>query len=145
MTDEPARYPLPTSLLRVSDAERERVAEQLRAAAGEGRLTLAESDERQAAAYAASTREDLAVLTADLPRPDAPERPSGRALSPAARRRLAVHATIVAVIAISMVVRWALGPVWFFWPLFPAFWLAVSVLVHYRVATRPRGFSAAVS
>ena len=53
--------------LRVSDADRERVAERLRHAAGEGRLTIEELDERVEAAYAARTGADLVALTADLP------------------------------------------------------------------------------
>jgi Domain of unknown function (DUF1707)/Cell wall-active antibiotics response 4TMS YvqF len=53
--------------LRISDADRERVAEQLRDAAGEGRLTVDELDERLERAYAARTGSDLAPLTADLP------------------------------------------------------------------------------
>jgi hypothetical protein len=52
--------------LRASDAERERTADQLRHAAGEGRLTVDELDERLAAAYAARTRGDLQALTADV-------------------------------------------------------------------------------
>jgi hypothetical protein len=55
--------------LRVSDADRERVAERLRDAAGEGRLTVEELDERLERAYAARTGTDLAPLTADLPEP----------------------------------------------------------------------------
>jgi len=53
--------------MRVSDDDRHRVAEILREAAGEGRLELAELDERLEAAYAARTCADLAPLTADLP------------------------------------------------------------------------------
>jgi hypothetical protein len=53
--------------LRVSDADRERVAERLRDAAGEGRLTVEELDERVEAAYGARTAGELAELTADLP------------------------------------------------------------------------------
>jgi hypothetical protein len=55
--------------LRVSDADREGVAERLREAAGEGRLTMEELDERVEAAYNARTGADLAPLTADLPHP----------------------------------------------------------------------------
>jgi hypothetical protein len=55
--------------LRVSDADRERIAERLRDAAGEGRLTVDELDERLERAYAARTGSDLAPLTADLPEP----------------------------------------------------------------------------
>ena len=52
--------------LRASDAERERTADQLRRAAGEGRLTVEELDERLNAAYAARTRGELAQLVADV-------------------------------------------------------------------------------
>jgi uncharacterized protein DUF1707 len=59
--------------LRASDAERERTAEGLRHAAGEGRLTVDELDERLAAAYGAVTRGDLERLTADLALPSTPD------------------------------------------------------------------------
>ncbi|MCW2760664.1 MAG: hypothetical protein JWR85_865 [Marmoricola sp.] len=55
------------SRLRVSDADRHRVAELLREAAGEGRLDIEELDERLEAAYAAKTSADLVPITADLP------------------------------------------------------------------------------
>jgi hypothetical protein len=53
--------------LRASDADRERVAKILHDAMGEGRLTLAELDERLQSTYAAKTLGDLVPLTADLP------------------------------------------------------------------------------
>jgi hypothetical protein len=52
--------------LRASDAERERTADQLRHAAGEGRLTLEELEERLNAAYAARTRGELEQLVGDV-------------------------------------------------------------------------------
>jgi Domain of unknown function (DUF1707) len=52
--------------LRASDAERERTADQLRHAAGEGRLTIEELDERLNAAYAARTRGELEQLVGDV-------------------------------------------------------------------------------
>jgi Domain of unknown function (DUF1707) len=55
--------------LRVSDADREQAAEVLRQAAGDGRLTLDELDERLATAYAAKTYADLEAVTTDLPGP----------------------------------------------------------------------------
>lgn len=67
----------PDLWLRASDAERETVVERLQVALGEGRLTVTEFDERARDAYAATTRADLAALTADLPeaelRPAVPE------------------------------------------------------------------------
>ncbi|MFF2654042.1 DUF1707 domain-containing protein [Streptomyces sp. NPDC058045] len=56
-----------TSDLRASDADRERVAEQLREAMAEGRLDLEEFGERLDQAYRARTYGELAPLTRDLP------------------------------------------------------------------------------
>ncbi|MCC8244469.1 DUF1707 SHOCT-like domain-containing protein [Saccharothrix luteola] len=53
---------------RAADNDRAAVAEELSRAHAEGRLTLAEFDERTRAAYQARTYADLAPLTADLPR-----------------------------------------------------------------------------
>ena len=56
--------PLPE--LRASDADRERTADLLRQAAGEGRLTVEELEERLHTTYAARTHRELERLTADL-------------------------------------------------------------------------------
>jgi len=53
--------------LRASDADRERVARILHDAMAEGRLTIAELDERLQQVYAAKTLGDLVPMTADLP------------------------------------------------------------------------------
>lgn len=53
--------------VRVSDAERDKAAEILRAGYAEGRLSRAELDERIGTAYGAKTRADLRDLTSDLP------------------------------------------------------------------------------
>ena len=53
--------------LKASDADRERIVEQLRRHAAEGRLTMDEFEERMAAAYEARTYGALAELTRDLP------------------------------------------------------------------------------
>jgi hypothetical protein len=53
--------------LRASDADRERIAETLREAAGDGRLTMDELDERLDAVYAAKTYAELQPITHDLP------------------------------------------------------------------------------
>lgn len=58
MTDRP---------ILASDNERESVVDVLREAYTEGRLTLAEFEERTSAAYAARTWSDLRELTSDLP------------------------------------------------------------------------------
>lgn len=57
--------------IRASDGEREQTIERLRAAAGEGRLTLEELADRIENATASRTRAQLSALTADLPEPAA--------------------------------------------------------------------------
>lgn len=56
-----------TPELRASHADRDRVVEVLRVAAGDGRLTPAELDERVGAALSARTVGELTALTVDLP------------------------------------------------------------------------------
>ena len=60
--------------MRIGDAERDQAVARLREAAGQGRLTLAELEERVARALAARTDDELATLVGDLPRPSAPRR-----------------------------------------------------------------------
>jgi Domain of unknown function (DUF1707) len=60
--------------VRASDSERDQVAAQLQRHFGEGRLSLAELEERVGEAYAAKTREQLRALTADLPADAGPRR-----------------------------------------------------------------------
>lgn len=55
--------------LRAADADRQKIADQLKAALDEGRLSLHEYDDRVGQAYAARTYKELLVLVADLPRP----------------------------------------------------------------------------
>lgn len=66
MTNLPSEYPGPGSM-RASDSDRDRVAEALREAAAEGRLSLDELDERLDRVFAAKTYADLVPLTSDLP------------------------------------------------------------------------------
>jgi hypothetical protein len=72
--------------LRASDADRERVANVLREAAGDGRLTMDELDERLDAVYAAKTYAELEPITHDLPDGGAtyvPARAASATLDPA--------------------------------------------------------------
>ncbi|MFC5142823.1 DUF1707 domain-containing protein [Actinomycetospora rhizophila] len=125
--------------LRVADAERERVAEVLARAHGEGRLTLAEYDERVRAAHGAVVRADLAPLTADLPSAPAP----APGVAEAPRRRpspLRVAVAVWAAVSVINLVIWvavsvgtggAVAP-WWIWVAGP--WGAVLALQ--AVATR---------
>ncbi|MEV4345460.1 DUF1707 domain-containing protein [Actinoplanes sp. NPDC049596] len=55
--------------MRAADADRHKVAEQLKAALDEGRLSLDEYDDRVRTAYASKTYQELLLLLTDLPRP----------------------------------------------------------------------------
>src|SRR6516165_138655 len=66
--------------LRASHEDRDQVVEVLRVAAGDGRLTAEELDERLEAGLTARTHAELAVLTRDLP--------AGPGLAPAAPKDL---------------------------------------------------------
>lgn len=68
--------------LRVSDAEREPVVEQLRQAFAEGRLTKDEFDQRLALALSARTHGELAPVLSGLPIPVQPPGPVARPPSP---------------------------------------------------------------
>lgn len=76
MDDNENPAPLPhRDPIRASDADRDAVANQLREALAEGRVTPAEHSERLERVYDATTRGDLVPLTEDLPAvPDTPSR-----------------------------------------------------------------------
>jgi Domain of unknown function (DUF1707) len=68
--------------LRASDRDREKAVDALREAAGEGRLTVDELDERVALAYRARTRGDLVELLDDVLVPAEPAPPARRRRRP---------------------------------------------------------------
>ncbi|MET8152563.1 DUF1707 domain-containing protein [Actinoplanes sp. NPDC049668] len=118
--------------LRTSDTEREQVAEILRAAMAEGRLTLEEGEERLGRVYAAKFRDELAPLTADLPdngRRALAETPQARA---ATRRGVRRHASFVAVTAVLLTGLWLLSGAHFFWPAIPLVFLVIGLMRHVR-------------
>jgi hypothetical protein len=67
---------MPEPHLRAGDTDRTAVATVLGRHMADGRLTVAEYDERVARAYAARTYGDLAELTADLPAADGGRSPA---------------------------------------------------------------------
>lgn len=96
--------------MRAADSDRERVAEQLRSAHAEGRLDLAEYDQRVQQAWAARTYGELEVLTADLPqpRPQAPAIPQeGRSSGQHQHRGRAAVAAWASASAINLAI-WAI-------------------------------------
>ncbi|WP_328467491.1 DUF1707 domain-containing protein [Actinoplanes sp. NBC_00393] len=122
----------PTARLRASDAEREHVADILRANMTEGRLDLAEGEERLATAYAARFRDELHPLTADLPdggRRALARTPQARV---ATRRSLQRHASFIMVIAGVLTGVWLLSGADFFWPMIPLAFLVIGLIRHAR-------------
>lgn len=107
---EPSHTPAP----RASDADRDHTAARLRDAVGEGRLTLAEADDRIAAAYTAVHHHELAALTADLPAPPPPPAPPARHRPP-----------VLPIVLFVLAVAWIASPLPFPWPL-----LLIALLVH---------------
>jgi Domain of unknown function (DUF1707) len=97
-----------TSALRIADADRERVAERLRKAAGEGRLAPDELEERLEAAFSARTETELAPLVADLP---------GEARARPRRRKRDLRPFVAT--SILLVAIWALTGAGYFWPVWP--------------------------
>lgn len=108
--------------VRASDSERERVAKLISVAAGEGRITVAEADERLERVYAARFRHELGQFVADLP---APAPPPARFPN-----RLRLHAVLAVVVSLLLVLRWVAMDVPFFWPAGPMFLLWGSLLLH---------------
>jgi hypothetical protein len=105
--------------LRASQAERERVVERLRVHAGEGRLDLAELEERIEAAFAAKTRGELAELMADLPEPP-PRRRGGAPVRAVALGSVAA-ALLPLALAIALFTLAPTGVAWIGWPVL-AWW-----------------------
>jgi hypothetical protein len=123
---------MPESHLRAGDTDRTAVATVLGRHMADGRLTVAEYDERVARAYAARTYGELAELTADLPasprdrsaEPVRREHPTAaHACGPMARRRDASAAwaawrrTAMIVVCIWAISSVAATQFIYFWPI----------------------------
>ncbi|MET0190128.1 MAG: DUF1707 domain-containing protein [Pseudonocardia sediminis] len=110
---------------RIGDAERERTAALLGEHVGDGRLQLAEFEERVGAAYAARTRGDLDAVVADLPGVRGRTAPGHPRRSPDPRRGLRIAmtvmwanwlATTVVCLLIWGMIALAQGTPGYFWP-----------------------------
>jgi hypothetical protein len=103
-----------TGHFRASDADRDQVAERLRAAATEGRIGYDELEERLGKTLGARTYADLEAVVADLPpSPPARRRPLLPA-SPLARVAI-VAAVAVPVVLAAIVVLTAVLSAWILW------------------------------
>ena len=95
---------------RAADRDRERTLDELRGHAAEGRLDLAELEERSAAALRARTLADLAELTRDLPGKPRSRKPARPSREPLLR---------LALLAALLVGIWAVTGGGYFWPAWP--------------------------
>jgi uncharacterized protein DUF1707/2TM domain-containing protein len=110
--------------LRVGDAERGQVIDQLADHHAAGRLTLPEFEERMAAAWTARTGAELQVLVRDLPAPARPAPPA------AARPRLDDQArTYLAVMALLWLI-WLVTGAGYPWPIWPMLGWGIGVAGH---------------
>jgi hypothetical protein len=114
------------SELLASDADRERVADRLRGAAGEGRLTPAELEERLEGAFSARTEAELEPLVADLPAPARPPRSRDR-----------THERTYVAVMLLLVAIWALTGAGYFWPIWPMLGWGIGVLADAGRLGRP--------
>jgi hypothetical protein len=112
---------------RASDSDREEVAERLRHATSEGRITGSELEERLEALHASRTQGELLGLVADLPATPSPSHPS----FPLRRWAAALGAGALLLVALPML---ALGRV--------RTSVAVVPTGHPRQLELPRGFAA---
>ncbi|WP_020667096.1 DUF1707 domain-containing protein [Amycolatopsis nigrescens] len=115
--------------VRASDIEREKFAHRIETANGEGRLSLEETDRRLGLVYDATYRHELEWLVTDLP-PEPVEQRTSAEVSQHAGKALRTHAIVVGIFSVFLVARWIVSGVPFFWPAFPMFWLALSLVVH---------------
>ena len=118
--------------VRVSDAERERAAADLREHFALGRLTEDELADRVAAAYAARTAGELAAVRADLPAlPATPQQARAELAARRAelrRRLLQQSGGALAPFAICTIIWVATGANGMFWPIWVALFTVIPLL-----------------
>ena len=118
----------PRAQLRASDADRQAVVEQLRTYVAEGRLTMAEFEERSSATYASRTYGDLWRVTSDLPAPTPArtasgppvrQRPEGRAPQKHPHLLSGVTGTLIVINGFLVLIWLLTSPGGYFWPIWP--------------------------
>jgi hypothetical protein len=138
------------SRLRISNADRDKAIEQLRAALDEGRIDLAEFDERSMAAYNAKTNAELDLIFEDLPggRPKEGEvvpaaapseaRPRGPHGVPHAHRAFHELPALRALVTVGFICTGIWLASWIssgepgsFWPIWPILGLGIATVVQW--------------
>jgi hypothetical protein len=113
------------SELLASDADRDRMAERLRTATAEGRLTSEELEERLETAFSARTEAELEPLVADLPAATVSTPPAGRGER---RRWDNDHVRAYLGVSLMLVAIWALTGAGYFWPIWPMLGWGIGVV-----------------
>lgn len=137
MTPDASSGPAPTprsahaAQLRIGDEERGATARQLIYHHAEGRLTLAELDDRMAMTWAARTSTDLAVVMSDLPLPRSTPQ---RGLSRADVIGLRVHAAAYVLVVAGLWLVWAMTGTGHPWPIYPMLGWGLGLLGHWAGA-----------
>jgi|ERR1022692_194156 hypothetical protein len=133
--------------IRISDADRDRVTARLRDHYAEGRLTLAELDERITATLTAKTFGDLRPIMADLPGPGAVPPRAQLGVRPATAPLIVRHRgprLLPLLMVVSLAALLIPGGGWLFFAFLKAFlvfWLVAcvaGVLIASRIRRRVR-------
>ncbi|WP_280448305.1 DUF1707 SHOCT-like domain-containing protein [Nocardia brasiliensis] len=121
--------------VRASDADREKIVEQLRLAMNEGRLSLHEFDDRVQQVYAAKTYGELTPVLADLPT----QRNTRAAVSNRVPQWVVIMWTPWVFVNMLCLLIWAATGLGYFWP----FWVAVpwgcALLIPTAIGITVRG------
>ena len=123
--------------LRASDADRDRVVDDLREHAAAGRLATEELEERIDSVLAARTHGELKQVVADLPK--LKDRRRAEARRAAAQRALREHIRTYLMVMGLLVAIWALTGMGYFWPVWPALGWGIGVACHAASTPRRRG------
>jgi hypothetical protein len=124
--------------MRASDADRDRIVDQLRDHSAAGRLSTEELEERADRALVARTNGELDALLADLP--PVPDRHRAVARRQAAWRGYSEHLRTYLMVMALLVTIWALTGMGYFWPVWPALGWGIGILSH-RASLPRRGRS----
>ena len=113
--------------MRVGNADRERVVEQLRKHTAEGRLTLEEFSDRVSEVYAARTAGELATTLRELPTDRA-----ARAVAERRKRkqRLYAHLRPYIFTCLMCIAIWAITSRSYFWPIWVIVPWGIVLLSH---------------
>jgi hypothetical protein len=133
--------------LRVGDEVRNRVVDDLRVHFAAGRLNLTEFEERTSAALAAVTVADLQPLLRDLPDARIRTQSGPPVRQPAPRVRSTepwdvlyrIHVGVWVVLVVFFVLIWLFAGGGYFWPIWPAMGIGLSVGIHGAVKKGVQG------